>query len=95
VREAMGLTQGKVASRMAVKRQSLAHFEVAEEQRSISLSSLERVAAAMDCELVYFLVPKGRADRTFTDLARFHDPAALHAEATAQSMALDGQDTSG
>jgi hypothetical protein len=91
----MGLTQGEVASKMAVRRQSLAHFEVAEEQGSISLSSLHRAAAAMDCELVYFIVPRGSADRTFSDLLRFHDPAALHAEATAQSMALKGQDTSG
>jgi transcriptional regulator with XRE-family HTH domain len=84
----MGLSQADVAAKMAVKRQSLAQFESAEEQGSISLASLGRAAEAMDCELVYFIVPRGVADRTFTDLARFHDPASLHADATAHSMAL-------
>lgn len=88
----MGLSQGDVAAKMAVKRQSLAQFEAAEEQGTISLGSLARAAAAMDCELVYFVVPRGSADRTFSELARFHDPMAHHSEATAHSMALKGLD---
>jgi transcriptional regulator with XRE-family HTH domain len=91
----MGLSQGDVASKMAVKRQSLAQFEVAEEQGSISLASLGRAAEAMDCELVYFIVPRGEADRTFSDLARSHDPTAFHADATAHSMALKGREPRG
>jgi predicted DNA-binding mobile mystery protein A len=92
VREAVGLSQAQVASKMAVRRQSLAQFEAAEEQGSISLSSLGRAAEAMDCEVVYFMVPRGSVDRTFSDLARFHDPMASHAEATAHTMALKGSD---
>jgi dethiobiotin synthetase len=46
----------------------------------------------MDCELVYFLLPRGPVERTFTDLARFHDPLAPHLKATEQSMALKAQD---
>jgi transcriptional regulator with XRE-family HTH domain len=88
----MGLSQADVASKIAVKRQSLAQFEAAEEQGSITLSSLGRAAEAMDCELVYFIVPQGSVDRTFSELARFHDPMASHAKATAHSMALKGPD---
>jgi transcriptional regulator with XRE-family HTH domain len=84
----VGLSQGDVASKMAVKRQSVAQFEAAEERGSISLASLGRAAEAMDCELVYFVVPRGTAARTFSDLARFHDPMAPHADASAHSMAL-------
>ena len=90
VREAIGLTQGQVAAKVGVKRQSFAQFEAAEEHGSISLGSLRRAAAAMECELVYFIVPKGPVDRTFRDLAQVHDPAAMHLRATEHTMALKG-----
>ena len=41
-----------------MKRQSYAQFETAEERGSISMASLRRAAEAMDCELVYFIVPR-------------------------------------
>jgi predicted DNA-binding mobile mystery protein A len=88
VREAIGLTQATVAARMSVTRQSCAQFEVAEAKQSISLFSLRRAAEAMDCELVYFLVPRGGQDKTFADLARSLDPHAAHLVATEHSMSL-------
>jgi transcriptional regulator with XRE-family HTH domain len=88
VREAFGLTQGWVAERASVKRQSYSQFEAAEERGSISIASLRRMAEAMDCELVYFVVPKEAIARTFSGLAEFHDPASLHLRATEQSIAL-------
>lgn len=90
VREAIGLTQAEVAGRASVKRQSYAQFEAAEEKESISLASLRRSAEAMDCELVYFVVPRGPAARTYADLAQMHDPASVHLKATDQSTALKG-----
>jgi predicted DNA-binding mobile mystery protein A len=88
VREAIGLTQGAVAGKISVKRQSYAQFEVAEEKEAISLATLRRAAEAMDCELVYFLVPRGGSDKTFADLARSFDPGAAHLVATEHSMSL-------
>jgi predicted DNA-binding mobile mystery protein A len=88
IREATGLTQAEVASNMAVKRQSYAQFENAEETGAISLASLTRASEAMGCELVYFVVPRESVARSFDDLARVHDPAAMHLEATEHSMAL-------
>jgi hypothetical protein len=76
---------------MPVKRQTYAQFEVAEERESISLSSLRRAAEAMDCELVYFVLPKGSPRRTFEDLARGLDPSTRHAEATDHSMSLKSE----
>jgi len=90
VREALGLTQQQVASKAAVKRQSYAQFEAAEERGSISLGSLRRAAAAMDCELVYFIAPRVSVARTYVELTRIHDPASRHLKATDQSMALKG-----
>jgi predicted DNA-binding mobile mystery protein A len=90
VREAVGLTQADVASRMAVKRQSYAQFEVAEEHGAISLASLRRAAEAMDCELVYFVVPRESVAGSFAELAELQDPVAMHQRATDRSRALKG-----
>jgi predicted DNA-binding mobile mystery protein A len=91
VRQAIGLTQGEVALKMMVKRQSYAQFESAEETGSISLASMRRAAEAMDCELVCYIVPREPLARSYLELARIHDPAAKHLRATDQSIALKGQ----
>jgi predicted DNA-binding mobile mystery protein A len=91
IREAVGFTQGRVAARAGVKRQTYAQLELAEETGSISVASLRRAAAAMDCELVYFLLPREAAARTFAELARSHDPSSRHLSATDHSTALDGR----
>ena len=77
-----------MAERASVKRQSYSQFEAAEEKGSISIASLRRMAEAMDCELVYFIVPKEAVARTYSGLAEFHDPASVHLRATEQSIAL-------
>jgi predicted DNA-binding mobile mystery protein A len=91
VREAIGLSQNEVASKIGVKRQSYAQFETAEERGSISIASLSRSAEAMGCELVYFIAPRPSVARSFAELADLHDPAASHLRATDQSTALKGQ----
>jgi predicted DNA-binding mobile mystery protein A len=90
VREAVGLTQAEVAEKAAVKRQSYAQFENAEERGSITLASLRRAAEAMDCELVYFVAPREAVARTYAGLAQVHDPMARHLGATEHSMKLKG-----
>jgi predicted DNA-binding mobile mystery protein A len=91
VREAIGLTQGEVALKMTVKRQSYAQFESAEDTGSISLASMRRAAEAMDCELVCYIVPREPVARSYLELARIHDPEAKHLSATDQSTALKGR----
>ena len=75
---------------MAVKRQSYAQFEAAEERGSISVASLRRAAEAMNCDLVYYIVPRGSVARTYAGLAEIHDPSAIHLRATDHSMVLKG-----
>ena len=75
---------------MAVKRQSYAQFEAAEAKGSISIASAQRAAEAMGCELVYFVVPKGSAARSYAELAQSNDPGAMHLKATEHSMDLMG-----
>jgi hypothetical protein len=74
-----------------VKRQSYAQFENSEERGAISVASLRRAAESMDCDLVYYLVPRASKARTFAGLAEIHDPMARHLSATEQSMRIEGQ----
>jgi hypothetical protein len=45
----------------------------------------------MDCELVYFLVPRREMARTFAELAQEHDPVFQQLKKSEHSMALEGQ----
>jgi predicted DNA-binding mobile mystery protein A len=92
VREAVDLTQREVAERAGVRRQSYAQFETAEERGSISIASLRRAAGAMDCELVYFIVPRESVAATYVGLAQVHDPVHRHLRATEHSISLGGPD---
>lgn len=91
MRTAVGFSQSGVAGKLGVTRQAYAQFEASEKSGAISLASIERAAAAMDCELVYFVVPREAVARTYSELARIHDPAYRHLQASEHSMALEDQ----
>lgn len=61
VRLSRGATQQTLADALGCKRQACAQLERSEARGAISLYSLRKAAAAMDCELVYALVPRGSA----------------------------------
>jgi transcriptional regulator with XRE-family HTH domain len=56
--EALELSLEEVGARLKKPRQRILEFERAEAQDRITLKSLRRVAAALDCNLVYALVPR-------------------------------------
>jgi predicted DNA-binding mobile mystery protein A len=91
VREAIGANQHAVAKRMGVKRQSYARLEETEARASISLASLQKAAEAMDCEVIYYLVPRQAVAGNYAELARKHDPNFKHLQAAEHSMALEDQ----
>jgi len=91
VREAIGAKQEAIAKRMGVQRQSYARMENTEAQGSIGLSSLHKAAEAMDCDVVYYLVPRESVAGSYTELARRHDPKFKHLKASEHSMALEDQ----
>jgi predicted DNA-binding mobile mystery protein A len=91
VRTAAALSQDKVARKLGTTRQSYSDLELAEERGSASLNSIQRAAEAMDCELIYFIVPRESIAGTFSELAQLHDPKFQHLEASEHSMALEGQ----
>jgi predicted DNA-binding mobile mystery protein A len=58
MREASGVSTGELGRRLGTSRQLPLQFEKAETDDSITLKSLRRVGEALDCELVYALVPR-------------------------------------
>jgi predicted DNA-binding mobile mystery protein A len=91
VREAVGLKQVEIAKKIGVTAASYSDLESSEARGAISLSSLARAAEAMDCEVVYFLVPRTGAAKSYDELALRFDPEMKHLQASEHSMALEGQ----
>jgi predicted DNA-binding mobile mystery protein A len=58
IREALGMTTAQLAKRLGIAQPSAVGLEKAEASRAITLATLERAAHALDCTLVYALVPR-------------------------------------
>lgn len=58
IRQALGMTQTELATILGVNQKSVHQLESSEVLRKIQLDSLERAAEALDCELVYALLPR-------------------------------------
>jgi len=90
VREALGLTLEEIARRLGTRRPNVLRFEKYEASERITLHNLRRVAEAMDCQLVYALIPKSGS---FVDLAEkpVRDRAVRDVENVVHTMALEDQ----
>jgi predicted DNA-binding mobile mystery protein A len=88
-RDALGMSGADLAQRMGVAQPNIAQLEKSEANGTIQLDTLRRAAAAMDCTLVYALVPNGSLDEIVRRRARF--VAERELAATDQSMRLEGQ----
>lgn len=88
VRQALGLAQATVAKKSGITQQAYAQFERGEVSGTLSIGNLQRAAEAMDCDLVYYLMPRARS---FGELATRLDPTFAHLQASEHSMALEGQ----
>lgn len=58
IRKALGMTGRQLARRLGVSQAAVSQYEKAESDRSITLGTLQTVAAALECEVVYALVPR-------------------------------------
>ena len=92
IRRALGMSASQLATRLNVTGPAVSQYEKGEVNRTITLETLEKVAAALGCEFVYALVPKvslgdllqRRARRLATEMI----------ERTSHSMHLEQQDVS-
>ena len=84
------MTQAQLGARASISRQSVQDFERTEAERRITLDSLDRLARAMGCRMVYALVPE---DGTLDDLRERRANALAEAllQPTDHSMKLEAQ----
>src|SRR5579872_6383642 len=62
IREAIGMSTAQLARRAGVRQPSIVAIEQSEAKGSIEIATLRRVAAALDCKLVYALIPNQPLD---------------------------------
>ena len=89
VRDALGMSSTELGVRMGIDQSSVIALERSETRDSIRLDSLRRAAEALDCDLVYALVPRTSLDDSV--LAQARRKAAEHLAPIAHSMRLEDQ----
>lgn len=83
------MTTAQLATRLRVKQPSVVALEQSEAKGSIELATLRRVAEALDCTLVYALVPRKPLEASLRDRARTF--ARRRLEPVEHSMLLEDQ----
>ena len=58
IRESLGMTTAQFSKRLGVIQQRVSALEKAEQDGAIKIKSLEKAAEALNCRLVYFLLPE-------------------------------------
>lgn len=89
IREALGMTAEDLADRLGVSQPSLTRLEKSERAGNIRLDTLTRVADALECDVIYALVPRRPLDEMVTMQAR--QRALERVGRVSHSMALEQQ----
>jgi len=89
IREALGMTQRQLARRVGRKPQTILDLQAREAAQTIQLNTLREIAEAMDCELVYAVVPRKPLGTMLEDRARSVARETLRR--TGHSMELEHQ----
>jgi predicted DNA-binding mobile mystery protein A len=93
IREALGMSTAQLAKRLGVRQPSIVDLERSEEKGSIELATLRRVAEALDCTLVYALVPNQPLETTIR--ARALSLLRRRRRPIEHTMLLEAQDVGG
>lgn len=92
IRRALAMSAAQLGHRLGITRQAVSSLEYAEADGSITLKSLHRAADALQCDLVYALVPRESLE---TLLDRQAQTVALaRVNRASHTMALERQDVS-
>ena len=89
IREAIGMTTAQLAARTGVSQSRVPRIEQGEVQGSVTLKTLRTIAEAMDCTLVYALVPNDSLEQMVRKRAAAI--AVQHLKRTNQTMKLENQ----
>jgi predicted DNA-binding mobile mystery protein A len=89
IREALGMSSAQLAKRMGVKQPTLTAIEQSELKGTVQLATLRRVAEAMNCTLVYALIPNEPLETIVQKQAR--KVARRQLQSVEHSMLLERQ----
>jgi predicted DNA-binding mobile mystery protein A len=89
IREALGRTQRQQAELLGIASSTLHKSEQSEADERISLGQLRKLADALDCELVYALIPRKPLPEVVQDLAIQLAKAEVYG--VAHTMSLEDQ----
>lgn len=89
LRDALGMSSTELAARIGVSQSRVPAIEQSEVAGSIRLDTLERAARALDCRLVYALIPNNPLEDTVRAQAR--RKATRHLAEVAHNMRLEDQ----
>jgi len=89
IRDALGMTSSQLARRLGVVQSRVTVMEQAEMRQTLTLATLEKAAQAMDCQLVYTLVPRKPLEQLVEDRAKLKARKML--THISHSMVLEAQ----
>ena len=89
VRQALHMPQRELARRLGVTQATIAALEAREVTGAVTIDALERAATALDCDLVYALIPRRSLEEVLHEQAASVARAQWHA--VSQSMVLEDQ----
>lgn len=94
IRGALGLSMRQLADRVGVGHGSINQLEKREPKKRVTLESLENAARAMDCKVIYAIVPQ-KSGETLDDLIKRRALAAASKilNEVAHTMRLEAQGT--
>ena len=90
IRQALGVSSGELARRLGTSRQLPLQLEKGEAEDRITLKSLRAVANALDCDLIYALVPRAASMEELIE-NRVRAEARQRVLGVEHSMALENQ----
>lgn len=90
IRDALGMNARQLAARLNVSQPTITNIEKNEANDTITLKRLREAAAALDCTLVYALVPNTSLQKIVEDRARHIADAQL--ARTHHTMSLEDQE---
>lgn len=93
IRDALGMSTSELARRVGLSKGRISQIERAERERSLTLDTLERVAAGLGCRVEYVLVPHRPLEDMVWDQARAK--AGADVAAVDHTMALEDQQPDG
>lgn len=92
IREALGMSAEQLGKRLSIIQQRVSAIEKAEPKGTLKLKTLEEVALALNCDLIYFLVPKEPLENMLERQA--YKVARKRIEKSSHSMDLEEQSIS-